>query len=367
MLDLEMLAAGHGDALLVEYGEPGKLRRVLIDGGPYYAYDKPGGLRQRLHALLTAGEHEFELLIITHVDTDHIDGVIRLLQDPELEGLKFKDIWFNGWRHLQRKATGVLAGKHGEYLGALLEDRGLPWNAHEQLGGGPVMVPEEGDLPTFELDGGARLTLLSPGPAELEKLRKEWPKSLGVADFRPGDTAAALAQLGHRARYGPPKGVLGTKPDDSAANGSSIAALLSYGGERVLLAGDAWPVVLARVLKRWAAKRGGPPAVRDFKIAHHGSFGNQSKDLIRSVRTQRYLISSSSAYFGHPDPETIRLILKHDQHQAGEVPELVFNYLSPSTERWATGDEDEEQQIERGYTASFPTGAVWRPPSESIA
>ena len=51
-----MLAAGHGDALLVEYGDPAKPRRILVDGGPYYAYDDPGGLRLRLHALLAAGQ-----------------------------------------------------------------------------------------------------------------------------------------------------------------------------------------------------------------------------------------------------------------------------------------------------------------------
>jgi len=362
MLEVEMLLAGHGDALLVEYGEPGQPHRILIDGGPYYAYDDPGGLRERLHGLLQAGRNEFELLIVTHVDTDHIDGVIRLLQDPALAGLKFKDIWFNGWKHLQPEATGVLAGKHGEYLGALLEDLDLPWNTHEKLAGGPVMVPEEGELPTFDLDGNARLTLLSPGPKELDNLRKEWPKSLGTADFLPGDKDGALEQLRNRARYGPPKGVLGTKPDDSAANGSSIAALLEHGSERVLLAGDAWPQVLVRSLGRWSARHGGPPAVRDFKLAHHGSFGNQRKDLIRSVRTERYLISTSSAFFGHPDPETIRLIVKHDQHEEGKVPELVFNYLSPSSERWVTQDEEQEQKL--GYKSSFPTGAVWRPPSE---
>ncbi|MCG7932727.1 MAG: hypothetical protein N0E44_22160 [Candidatus Thiodiazotropha lotti] len=350
MLNVEMLPAGHGDALLVEYGMAPTIRRILVDGGPYYSYDDPGSLRERLHALTQEGNGEFELLIVTHVDTDHIDGIIRLLQDKALEGLVFKDIWFNGWKQIQKKATGVLAGKHGEYLGALLEHLDLPWNSHPKLQGAPLMVPESGDLPTFDLDGDAKITLLSPGPQELENLRKEWPKSLSAADFSPGDTAAALEQLKNRARYGPPKAVLGSKPDDSAANGSSIAVLFEYGDERALLAGDAWPQVLVRSLARWKEQHSEIPQVQYFKLAHHGSYGNLSKALIQSLRTKQYLFSSSSAYHGHPDQNTIRLILKHD---IDGKPHLVFNYLSPSTKPWANPGSD------AGYTVSFPTGVEW--------
>ena len=67
---------------------------------------------------------------------------------------------------------------------------------------------------------------------------------------------------------------------------------------------------------------------------------------------RRYLISSSSQYYGHPDADAMELILKH--HEGGP-PELVFNYLSPKTEPWA----DDTRQRERGYTASFPSGASW--------
>ena len=361
MLKLEMLAAGHGDALLIEYGGGGETRRILVDGGPYYAYDDAGGLRERLHALLQEGKGTFELLVVTHVDTDHIDGVIRTLLDPELDGLVFKDVWFNGWKHVDPDIRSRLAGKHGAYLGALLEHLGLPWNAHPRLSGGAVLVPDEGPLPVLELEGGARITLLSPGPAELTNLKKDWASSVAEAGFTPGDSAAALEQVMHRARYGPPKDKLGTRPDHSAANGSSIAFFLEVGDERLLLAGDAWPKTLTRSLRRWTeAHDGAVPEVRDLKLSHHGSYGNQSKALIKSVRAGNYLISSSSAFFGHPDPDTIRLILKHHDRSGGQDPSFVFNYLSPSSKPWA----DPDDQAERGYTAGFPTGFEWVAPED---
>ena len=352
MLGLEMLLAGHGDALLLEYGQADDLHRILIDGGPYYSYDKPGGLRERLLALIDAGQGEFELLVITHVDSDHIDGVIRLLQDPAMTGLLFKDIWFNDWRQLQPEAVGVLAGVHGEFLGALLEDRQLPWNSHPKLGGGPVVVPDEGELPVLELTGTARVTLLSPGPAELANLRKNWAASVRRAGFSPGDRQAALKELAQRARYGPPQGVLGQEADDSPANGSSIAFLFEYEGRRLLLAGDAWPTVLEHSLTRYTNRHGEPVAVADFKLAHHGSFSNLSRRLIQMLSADHYLVSSSSQYYHHPDAEAIELIL---QNHRGGVPVLVFNYLSPQTKPFA----DVRLQRERGFTALFPTGARW--------
>ena len=352
MLRVEMLPAGHGDTLLVEYGPSDNPHRILVDGGPYFTYDDPGGLRERLGALRDLGQTSFELLVITHVDADHIDGIIRLLQDPELAALEFKDIWFNDWKHLQPEVTGVLGGVQGEFLGALLEDKHLPWNSHSELNGGPVMVPKEGDLPVLAIADNATITLLSPGPQELDNLRRQWKQSVRRAGFIPGNRAEALELLASRARYGPPAGVLGGQEDDSPANGSSIAFILEYEGERLLLAGDAWAPVLEKSLQRYPNSSGSPLELLDFKLPHHGSFSNMSKKLIKSLRPQRYLFSSSSQYYGHPDADTIELILRHHE---GDKPHLVFNYLSPKTQPWA----DPGLQEQRGYEVSFPTEASW--------
>ena len=79
MLNLEMLPAAHGDCLWIEYGDGKQTRRILIDGGPAHTYP---ALRARiLH--LPPDARRFELLVITHIDGDHIEGIVRLLQDAE--------------------------------------------------------------------------------------------------------------------------------------------------------------------------------------------------------------------------------------------------------------------------------------------
>jgi hypothetical protein len=343
MFSLEMMQAAHGDTLLVEYGSEEKPHRILIDGGPYYRYD---ALRERL-LKIPEGQRSFELLVITHIDADHIDGIIKLLQDASL-GLSFDDIWFNGWKHLQPQTPGVLGAKQGEYLGALLERDQLPWNAKSE--GKPLVVPDDGALPRFELGGGAEIRLLSPGPDELENLRRHWDKVLKKVHFTPGDTEQALAELEHKARYGPPAGVLGSEPDSSEANGSSIGFMLTYDGKHLLLAGDAWAPVMERSLERFHDEAGAEQPVEAFKLAHHGSFSNITKKLVKRARTNRYLVSSNGAYFKHPDQEALQLILANHQ---GEAPELVFNYRTEFTEPW----EDPARRESLGYITSYPEGA----------
>ena len=80
MLTLEMLPAGCGDCLWLEVGEPGNTRIVLIDGG---VKATAGFLVERIRAALAerrAARLKIDLLIITHYDNDHIEGILELLE-----------------------------------------------------------------------------------------------------------------------------------------------------------------------------------------------------------------------------------------------------------------------------------------------
>ena len=96
MLKIEMLPARNGDALWIEYGDAESPRRIIVDGGTEGSFED--GLRARIESL-PAGERRFELLVVTHVDSDHIAGVLELVRDDAL-GATYGDVWFNAWRHL---------------------------------------------------------------------------------------------------------------------------------------------------------------------------------------------------------------------------------------------------------------------------
>src|SRR4029434_6210661 len=95
-----LLLALHGDCIWIECGEDGNTHHVLIDGGPVAAFP---ALRARVEAI-PKERREVELLVVTHIDADHIDGIVKLLRHPEAE-LKYREMWFNGWPQL----SGLLA------------------------------------------------------------------------------------------------------------------------------------------------------------------------------------------------------------------------------------------------------------------
>ncbi len=385
MFRIEMLPAAHGDCLWITYGSPDDPRYILIDGGMRYTYKN---LRNRILAL-PPGHRRLELLIITHVDADHIEGCIRLLQDEKL-GLDVREIWFNGQPQLDGlpdPADDQLGPEQGEFLGALIrqyEDvTGRPvWNT--SFDGKAVMVPQSGDLLSRDIDG-LKLTVVSPGLDQLFKLKDEWDHVMEKAGFEPGNVTEALLRLADRTELAAPDvlggqeetdesefdqasdagdflDVLGESEaafgsDSSPANGSSIAVIAEWEGKRYLLSGDAYAPVMAASLGRMLAQENLAAGsaletvkLELFKLPHHGSVSNISAELLALMKCRRYLFSSSGKIFGHPHDRTVELVL--EKHQARGKPHLFFNYRSGRTGRWG----DAADQAARGYEAFFPTG-----------
>jgi hypothetical protein len=341
ILDLEMLPAAEGDALLLTYGDSAAPHYILIDGGRRSTYEH---VRNRLLEIPpnAIGKRFFDLLIVTHIDADHIEGVICLLQDDELE-CEFGDIWFNDYNHLEPLVAGErpahLGAAQGEFLGALLDELALPWN--KAFNEGAVVIPPEPDsLPTVECAGGLRMTVVSPSVESLIDLRKSWKSAIESAGFQPGDRANALRQFGDMAWSKLPRRRLGDERirrslDHSEANGSSIGVLLEYGEVRLLLSGDAHPQVLRPALSRWCSEQAGSPErvwLDAFKVPHHGSKKNVTPQLMDSIECASYLISTSGARFRHPDADAIKIII--DGHVGRSKPELLFNYRSRDNDFW---------------------------------
>jgi beta-lactamase superfamily II metal-dependent hydrolase len=347
LLKVTCMAVGHGDALLVECVQRGTTSRILIDGGPAHHYP---ALRDTLLGVLGSDRH-LELLVITHIDADHIDGALIMLQDEEL-GLTLGDVWFNGWPQLESPvAPDSFGARQGAYLEALLRDK--PWNL--AFDGAAVFAPDEGELPVRTAGGGV-LTLLSPRPKGLRRLRAIWEAVLSEAGMRPGDTAEAERRLAERKVYAPrvpSADIFAARSfgsDTAVANGSSIAFVFEYRGARILFAGDAYAPVLADGLQRMAAARGVDRLAFDaVKLSHHGSMGNVSRELLALIDCPRFLVSTNGDYFRHPDPETIRLLGEEMNH-----PEIRFNYRAPATQPWA----DVARQESDGVTATFPPEAL---------
>jgi hypothetical protein len=358
MLAIEMLPADYGDCLLVEYGDGEKHNRLLIDGGLGSTYEV---LRDRIRSL-PAGARHFELLIVTHIDADHIEGTIRLLGSMESLGVTFGDVWFNGWKHLPGSHVSdeeYLNGRHGEFLSALIHAKSLPWNC--AFGGNAAVIPDDGPLPRHDLPGGLRLTLLSPTVGCLDKLRPKWDREVRKAGLDRNSVGEVLAAIEATRRLRGDDELLAYRPininrllqscfaqDTAEANGSSIAVLAEYTGKSCLLTGDAWPSILSSSVRRLL--QNGNSARLDLdalKLPHHGSRANISVEFLDLLNCGQYLFSSSGKRFRHPDPESVARVIS----RAGSSPSLYFNYRTEINRPW------EDPRLSNGkyqYNAFYP-------------
>ena len=332
---IEMLPARHGDCLWVEYGQGDETQRLLIDGGPVSTFEF---IEKRLHQV-PQGERAFELVVLTHVDADHVEGLVRLFAERPLPFV-VDTVWFNGWRQM-KKSHKLLGAMQGEFLSALLVRR-VPdaWKAD----GAPVVVQRDGKLPVTTLPGGMQLTLLSPTPAKLQQMAKVWEAAVKKEGFDPGNLDAAWQKLAKQKKFLPKKGLLGAAPDLDALlknqfvqdqakpNGSSIAFLAEFAQRSALFLADAHPNVVTASVKRLCAERGiACLKVDAVKVSHHGSKGNTNNALLKLVDCPRWLISTNGDQFKHPDKPCLARILK-----IAKPKEICFNYRSAYTKPWLT-------------------------------
>lgn len=370
MFKIEMLPAGHGDSLLIHYGDPDSPHHILIDGGPYYFYanknkkelGKSQKLRHRLGEMARSGA-ELELMVVTHIDGDHIEALVKWI-GSQPKTLPIKDLWFNGRQHLD---VGWLGVPEGEFLGKLIVKYNLPWN--EKFKGESVVCHPD-HVVEKTLDGGLKLTILSPAADDLRKLRAEWDAVLEEEKLDTDDADAILARLENNKRLRPQALALGWlgetvdvdkladskfNEDDTAPNGSSIAFLAEYEDKKVLFTGDAHPSTLVTGIRQLLQERHLSALPLDaFKVPHHGSRNNLSSELLKLLECRRYLISTNGNYYRHPDQEAIARILKYGtleySKNSFDKAELCFNYHKPRLAVW----EDDDLKYRFKYKTSFP-------------
>jgi beta-lactamase superfamily II metal-dependent hydrolase len=341
-ITLEVLPAGYGDSLLISCPTGQRTWRMLIDTGPDECWPT---LKARLAKIPKnrKGQRVIDVLVVTHIDHDHIGGVAQLLGDKEL-GLQFGDIWFNA--PSLRRSKGVAEGQGlADLLGA--GDMHLPWNMAFQ---GDLCVTGPGTKLFTELPakrGLPKLTVLSPTQGTLNVLFKSWDKEMEKLQKRAVEPVQARGQTEETIDLAALASKV-TAVDQAAPNGSSIAILLEHRGASVLLGADVFPTVLTAALKDLALSRKSPKGVKvdAFKLSHHGSKANTTFDLLKAVQADHYIVSTNGAIFGHPDDEAIARVIT----AGGRRPTLWFNYSTAKTKRWAQTD----LQIANGYVAVMP-------------
>jgi hypothetical protein len=341
---LEALRAEAGDCLLLHYGDPDEPRVIVIDGGPTKeVYER---LRERLNQLRDGGGFTdndlplpIELVMVSHIDDDHIDGIIQLTDQLIAEGndksFQIKTMWHNAFddlignraEDLQTAARDAVAAasiggdffdqdlvRHDTALvvASVNQGRTLRDNA-KRLGLNPPLLVAKPDEQPRNFGDGLTLRLVGPLLQQLEKLHAEWEKQLKKLDKEGKLDQAEVASF----------------TDNTAANLSSIVVLAeSEDGKTMLLTGDARADFLVESLgEQGLLDDHGRLHVDLFKLPHHGSDRNVDRSTFATITARHYVISGDGKY-SNPEVATFELLFggRADAGLLGEPFTLHLTY-----------------------------------------
>lgn len=399
IFSLDVRRARKGDCLLLHFGSRDEPGLVMIDGGPSGVYGPH--LKPRLEQIRAArglAREEplgVDLLMISHVDDDHIRGILDLTKEMlEDKGarrplaLNVFDFWHNSFdsligntpeeltaafeSHVVTASTGgelpdgatidaddedvdeetivaslkVLASiGQGARLRGDAETLGFPLNLEYD---GKLIIAEPGGQ-ALEIAPGLSFTVAGPMVAEVEKLHKkheDWlKKNKGKS---PPDALAAYV-------------------DRSVANLSSLVVLAEADDKRMLLTGDARGDKILEGLELVGALQEGDTLHVDLlKVPHHGSANNLERDFFERVTADHYVFSGDGEH-GNPEREALEMLLAA---RPGAAYTLHFTYPIAEIDLAREEDWQKEQNKERKKKEKKPDKKVrpdWSPARHGLA
>jgi beta-lactamase superfamily II metal-dependent hydrolase len=356
MFTLEALDANNGDCLFLHFGPPGAPKLIIIDGGPQFSGTsvfnsviKPR-LKEMAQLRGVSLPLPVELLMVSHVDDDHIGGVIKLLGQANTASNPLVNIgaaWHNSFDDFlstdQLEALASFGNTSGS-AAAAFDGHTLAMAAGVKQGlqvrdkvAALGITPNAGTAHGFVAAGdafsigGMAMTILGPAKAELEALQAKFDaENPNLASMTASERRIALAAF----------------TDDSIANLSSIVVLAERNGKRMLLTGDARGDKILQGLNAAGLLTNGKVEVDILKVPHHGSDRNVSTDFFRSVVAKHYVFSGDGSN-GNPDRATLAMVTEARKNKKYT---MWFTHRLPHITAFVTEDRANHQ---RQYEVEF--------------
>ncbi len=371
---LEALPAQKGDCLIVHFGDVENPRLCVVDGGPGSVYSN--ALRPRLEAIRDSRDLDFgqtlqiDLLMVSHVDDDHINGVLDFADELQavsghnLPLAEIDTLWHNSFDEIIGNSPPELGGNSPEasalasfgttaipdgtdhdvalVLASIRQGHALRgaaevlnWEVNAPF---DTLVLDKGpETATIDRFGdGLEITVLGPQRPQLEKMQKKYDDFLRDKGLGRENPEAALAAL---------------SKDRSVANLSSIVVLMQLDGKSMLLTGDArGDHILESLAVRGLASEDEPLHVDILKLQHHGSDRNVSPEFFRRVKARHYVFCGNGKH-GNPERQTLQWLF---DAQGDEKITLHFTYVI------ATIDAERKKDAEKHHKP-------WDPKQHALA
>ncbi len=325
-----VLPAFHGDCILIKtYDIEHNEFIVLIDGGTAQTFRY--SLKEELKNISC-----INLLILTHIDSDHIAGLISFFKSSLIDTINIDEIWMNNPDLVEINNGGLISVKQGDNFKSLILEK-KPDTKLSQIS----------ILNRLINRSGIEFTILSPTPDIVNQLYERWEllrlqqDKKNISSVKNSYTQS-LKEL-NALPFCPDKSI-----NDDVFNSSSISFLLKCPDISLLLLADSRPEIIVQSLIDIGVNEKNPLVVDYVKISHHGSLNNTSQRLLSLIKSNNYLISTNggSADHQHPSRETISRIV-YNSNRNDEKLNIFFNY-SLNSLRERIGDFINEKDLEHG-------------------
>jgi beta-lactamase superfamily II metal-dependent hydrolase len=311
--EFHLLPAFHGDSVLIKtFDENSNEFIILVDGGTAQTFRYT--LKQELE-----GISRINILILTHIDSDHIGGLLSFFKSSLMDTVIIDEIWINHPELVEINKGELISVKQADNLKNLIAEKKPESKLFQIVASCQIMNRS-----------GLNFTFLSPTREVISELYCKWETgALQESQGTKVDISSniktysqSLEEL-NRISFAPNKSIV-----NDIYNASSIAFLLSCPDTSLLMLGDSRPEVISQELKKHGYSEKNPLIVEFVKISHHGSLNNTSQDLLNLIRCNNFLISTNggTAQHRHPSRETIaRLVYNSNRLKDAEL-KIYFNY-----------------------------------------
>jgi beta-lactamase superfamily II metal-dependent hydrolase len=322
MFRLKIVQALHGDCLVLEHSFQDEQYHLLVDGGPATVYETY--LKEELAGIRDMGG-KINLAVLSHIDDDHVKGLLDLLRDlvkqrraGKQETIAISELWHNSFgqtlgdmlekgmmrqmdttslphRDTPKANAQARSIKQGQDLAVFARGLRIPINAEFRDTSDRVVCVDNIKKPI--LLGNLKLHVVGPTRSDLLSLQKDWEEWL-VKQEKAKKLPAKDAKKATR------------DLDKSVPNLSSIMLLAEAEGKTVLLTGDGQGEHMEEGLRQAGLlKEDATLHVDVFKLAHHGSMRNVTAGLFERITASTYVICADGTN-DNPDYQTLEWLVQ---------------------------------------------------------
>lgn len=364
-IKIKSFPASYGESFFIKlYGE--KNINILIDCGFSSTAEL---INEELKVIKNKGE-KLDLLILTHIDNDHINGAKKVLDFIIKEEIELGEVWHNDYskiieveeenKTISEEAESFINSisntkdeqiyesiskekvgyKEAVYLSDFLYNEKI-YNKWNKSFRNKKICVENNKIKKIILNKEVTISILGPKSKNLDNLYKEWNKFLNdnlkrdiVSKSKKFSNAFEKFLLNiykeyryiERSKcsiYNIKDMIEYEKFDEGIVNRSSIIVIIEFNNKKLLFLGDSSPIDLNEILDEYIKINSNKFDV--IKISHHGSKNNLSKDFISKVNCKKFIISTNGNLYNHPDIECFAKILYLSKNN----PKIYLNYKSP--------------------------------------